>query len=65
MVHFYEKTDLKQRPPKGVACKEIVDDKKIYIVGRESKPCNSDFFQNNFLSTREYQTHGAHSVKFS
>ena len=24
-----------------------------------------DFYQNNFLSTREYQTHGAHSVKFS
>ena len=36
-----------------------------HIVGGESKPCNSDFYQNNFLSTREYQTHGPHSVKFS
>ena len=35
------------------------------IVGRGSKPRNSDFYQNDFLSTREYQTHGAHSVKFS
>ena len=35
---------------------------KKYIVGRESKPHNSDFYQNNFLSTREYQTHGTHSV---
>ena len=35
------------------------------IVSRESKPRNSDFYLNDFLSTREYQTHGAHSVKFS
>ena len=61
----YEKTDLKQRPPKVVAFKEKVDDKKIYIIGRESKPRNSDFNPNDFLSTREYQTRGAHSVKFS
>ena len=36
-----------------------------HIVSRLSKPYNSDFYQNNFLSTLEYQTHGAHSVKFS
>ena len=36
-----------------------------HIVGWESKPRNSDFYQNDFLSTREYQTHGAHSVEFS
>ena len=35
------------------------------IVSRESKPFNSDFYQNNFLSTWEYQMHGAHSVEFS
>ena len=35
-----------------------------YINSRESKPHSSDFYQNNFLSTREYQTHGAHSVNF-
>ena len=29
------------------------------------KTLNSDIYQNNFLSTPEYQTHGAHSVKFS
>ena len=39
---------------------EILD-----IIGRESKPRNSDFHQNNFLSSREYQTHDKHSVKFS
>ena len=37
----------------------------LQIVGRESKPHNSDFYQNDFLSMREYQTHGAQSVKFS
>ena len=35
------------------------------LFGGVSKPYNSDFYQNNFLSTREYQTHGAHSVEFS
>ena len=35
-----------------------------HIVGRESKPGNSDFYQNDFLSMQKYQTHGAHSVKF-
>ena len=33
------------------------------IVGRESKPRNSDFYQNDFLSMRDYQTHGANSVE--
>ena len=33
------------------------------IFGRESTPCNSDFYQNGFLSTREYQMHGIHSVQ--
>ena len=31
----------------------------------ESKSRNSDFYQNDFLSSQEYQTHGAYSVKFS
>ena len=35
------------------------------IVCRESKPRNSDFYQTDFLSTWEYQTHGAHYVEFS
>ena len=30
-----------------------------YIVGPESKPCNSDFYQNDFLSMQEYHL-GAH-----
>ena len=38
---------------------------KTDIVGWESKLRNSDFYQNDFLSTRENQMHGAHSVKFS
>ena len=33
---------------------------KLHFLGRESKPLNSDFCQNDFLSTREYTTHGAH-----
>ena len=37
----------------------------LHIVGQESNPGNSEFYQNNFLSTREYLTHGAHSVRFS
>ena len=37
----------------------------LYIVDWESKPPNSDFYQNDFLLTREYQTHGAHSIKLS
>ena len=36
----------------------------VLIVGRESKPLNSEFYQNDFLSMREYQMHGAHSIKF-
>ena len=35
-----------------------------YIVGLESKPHNSDFYQNDFLSKREYKKHTAHFVKF-
>ena len=38
---------------------------EIDIVSRESKPPNYDFYQNDFLSTRKYQTNGTHSVKFS
>ena len=44
--------------------KETLLEEVKYIVGQESKPCNSDFCVNDFLSMREYQAHGAHSVKF-
>ena len=37
----------------------------VHIVGRQSKPRNSDFYQNDFLSSQEYQTNVAHSDKFS
>ena len=33
----------------------------LHIVDRESKPRNSDFYQNDFLSTQEGQTHGTQS----
>ena len=39
--------------------------KGALIVGQESKPFNSDFYQNDVLSTQEYQTHGVRSVKLS
>ena len=35
-----------------------------HIVIRESKPCNSGFYQGDFLSMCEYQGHAPHSVKF-
>ena len=36
----------------------------LHIVVWESKPCNFDFYKNDFLSTREYQPKDGHSVKF-
>ena len=36
---------------------------KEHNVCWESKPRNSDFYQNGFLSTREYQMHSTHSFK--
>ena len=65
MSWLAEETQGKSRKSHIEKVKQLHLQIREHNVGQESKPRNSDFYQNNFLSMQEYQTHGAHSVKFS
>ena len=60
-----EKAEVEKEGLKSESKGEELETKKEHIVGRELKPRNSDFYQNDFLSRWEYSPHGTHSVKFS
>ena len=71
IVDWHVKNQTKQTNKETLECsvgnwKYDISEQTLYIVvGRESKPCNSDFYQNDFLSMQEYQMHGGHSDEFS
>ena len=50
-----------QKGRKVILVDNFLNSQTKHIVSPELKPLNSDFYQNDILSTREYQAHGAYS----